>query len=155
MLTAADVVAKCQSDGNGHRLDGRGDRLLGLLRHDNDPQCSTPRRRCPMSVASLDDIATVGSSCSKLFTTTSHRRRSTSSTSCRSTPSCEISTSAVPSFQRSTRRAIAYCDAPSCPEHRADHGYFRCRSPSHSSHDSGWRSGQTNHVLDATCKQGL
>jgi hypothetical protein len=59
---------------------------------------STPRRHRPRSAASLGDIATVGSSCSGSLTTTSgQRRRSTVSTSCRSTPSCEISTNAMPS----------------------------------------------------------
>ena len=57
---------------------------------------STPLRRMPRSAASSGVIVQVGSSCSKSFSTTSgHRRHSTSSTSRRSTPSCEISTRAV------------------------------------------------------------
>ena len=53
---------------------------------------STPRRHRPRSAASSAVIAQAGSSCSKLFTTTSgHRRRSTSCTSRRSIPSCVIS----------------------------------------------------------------
>lgn len=74
---------------------------------------STPRQHRPRSAASPGDIATVGSSCSNSFTTTSgHRRRNTSCTSRRSmswrTPASTRCTSppAMPAKQTSRHRLL-------------------------------------------------
>ena len=57
---------------------------------------SMPRRHCPRAAASSAVIAQVGCSSSMFFNTTSgNRPRSASKTSCRSTPSREITTNAV------------------------------------------------------------